>query len=474
MERLRRLDIQTKIILVLIAVIVPTFLLVTVLENKLARPLFEAEIRQIGVNTAESLATKIESHNWLRHPQGYAFVEAEIQELIYLQPSIMRMDVFVPDLASGLYKLVASSVEQDEPIVTVPPIEKVLTRQGEDDEGITTWEIQVPIRRPSVGKTTPKLHGIVRVVATTKTVHRLLEAFWRITGAAAIVSVIILVLVLSFFLRKTFLNERLLRRAEDQNIQLSEQLHDAQRQLMNVEKLAVMGQLTANFAHEIGTPLNAIGGHMQLLAGELRDSGQTGKWKERLEIVGGELKRIEEIVKGFLQTTAKPVSQKQLVDINGLVDKSLGIVKPRLDALGTELHCSLDRSMGPMRVVPLDIEQILLNLITNSLDSLQAKRGGSSRQSLRLNISTKNVRKSGEDWAEIAVYDTGLGISRSDLKNVIKPFFTTKSPGEGTGLGLTICQQLASKYGGVLDIDAREGAWAKVKVRIPYQTDRPA
>jgi signal transduction histidine kinase len=265
--------------------------------------------------------------------------------------------------------------------------------------------------------------------------------------------------------------------AENQNLQLSQQLHETQRQLMNVEKLAVMGQLTANFAHEIGTPLNAIGGHLQLLHEELapvlgeKADRVSARSSERLEIISGELLRIEKIVKGFLQTTAKPVSQRQLIDINQLVSRTLQIARPQLDELPLEMDCHLDRGLGPLRVVPLDIEQILLNLINNALDSLRAKQGKNDRSRLQLVLSTAMSRVDGSEWAEIAVYDTGTGIRKEDLKNVTKPFFTTKPPGEGTGLGLNICQQLAGKYGGVLELDSKEGAWARVKLRIPYRAN---
>jgi signal transduction histidine kinase len=75
----------------------------------------------------------------------------------------------------------------------------------------------------------------------------------------------------------------------------------------------------------------------------------------------------------------------------------------------------------------------------------------------------------GKQWAEIQVYDTGEGIRKTDLDMVLKPFFTTKRPGEGTGLGLTICQQLVNKYGGELGIDSKEGAWTRVTVKLPYR-----
>ncbi len=248
-----------------------------------------------------------------------------------------------------------------------------------DDEGRPFWEIQAPIEQHTGShRAPPKILGMVHLLISTKAIARVMETFWKITGVAAAISVVVLILVLSYFLRKTVANERLLRQTQSQNIQLSQQLHEAQRQLMNVEKLAVMGQLTANFAHEIGTPLNAIGGHLQLLREEISGGGQSQAGKrpaERFEIINGELLRIEEIVKSFLQTTSKPVSQRQLVDINSLVERTLDIVRPRLDGMGVDVECRLDRSMGPLRIVPLDLEQVMLNLLNNSLDSLRKQNG---------------------------------------------------------------------------------------------------
>jgi len=482
---LRSLDIQTKIILVLVAVIVPTFLIVTVIENKLTQPILEGEMLHLGTTTAESLATKIVSNRWLPRsrpaprpgvtmPANIPPIEDEIMESLYRQPNIQRMDVYEKD-DWGALRLVASNMEEEVGTVstTVPLVEEVASEFHRDEDGMPYWEITVPIvKKGSKGRHAQHVLGVVHLIISTKTISRLTDAFWKITGAAAVVSVVILILVLTFFLRKAVANERLLRAAEHQNLQLSEQLHETQRELMNVEKLAVMGQLTANFAHEIGTPLNAIGGHLQLLREDEKDrSGKipAGRAEERLEIIQGELLRIEKIVKGFLQTTAKPVSQHQLVDLNQLVNRALSIMRPRLERLGVEVTQQLDRAMGPLRVVPLDIEQILLNLMNNALDSIQSKRLKNDRARLELRVKSGVSRIAGEEWAEVALWDSGLGISKQDLKNVIKPFFTTKRPGEGTGLGLTICSQLAGKYGGVLDIDSKEGAWAEVKLRIPYR-----
>jgi two-component system NtrC family sensor kinase len=183
-----------------------------------------------------------------------------------------------------------------------------------------------------------------------------------------------------------------------------------------------------------------------------------------LPIIQGQLSKIEQIVKTFLQSTAKPSSQKQLVDVNHLVDKTLSLVRPRIESMGVRVARDLNRDMAPVRMVPLDLEQIFLNLINNSLDSLKSKGPSGS---LELQVLTDRRTESGKVWAEVEIYDTGEGIKKQDLKQVLKPFFTTKPPGEGTGLGLTICQQLAHKYGGEIKIDSREGQWTRVTLRIP-------
>jgi len=468
MKRLlrRRMDLQAKVILVLVAVILPTFLIVTIAENKFTLPILEEEMRQMGISAGKTLAAEIVSSRLLSLPNPGPAIENSFQELLFSQPAIARIDVLAKDPVTGIVKVVGSNIEDDP---SAPPpafslVESVATEYKLDDSGVGLWEINVPIEHRSRDPRGPrKLLGTVHLVVTTKLVSRFVSTLWKTTAFAAGFSVVTLILVLSYFLRKTIANDRLLSQAESQNLQLTEQLHDVQRQLMNTEKLAVMGQLTASFAHEIGTPLNAIGGHLQLLREETAS--------ERLDIIAGQVSKIEEIVKSFLQSTAKPMSQRQLVDLNRVVDRTLGLVRPRMEALGVEIKRHFDHEMGPVRVVPLDIEQILLNLVNNSLDSLKSKMDAKERTKLLLEVATSIGEGKGKQWAQVSVYDTGEGIRKTDLDSVLKPFFTTKRPGEGTGLGLTICQQLAHKYGGNLEIDSKEGAWTRVTLKIPYHAN---
>ncbi|MGZ3700013.1 MAG: sensor histidine kinase, partial [Bdellovibrionota bacterium] len=439
-----------------------------VAENKFTQPLLEEEIRQLGITTGKTLAAEIVSGRMLQLPNPTLAIERSLQELLYSQPNITRVDVIAKDPVSGALKNIASNIEEEpgtpQPVYNL--VEAVTSEYKTDENGIGYWEIHVPIEVRSRDPRGPRrLLGAVHVVVSAKLVEGIVGALWKTTATAAAFSVVALIVVLSYFLRKTIENDRKLRQAQSQNIQLAEQLHDAQRQLMNTEKLAVMGQLTASFAHEIGTPLNAVGGHLQLLQDELSETQASSSVVERLEVIHGQLGKIAEIVKGFLQSTAKPTSQRQLVDVNRLADKTLGIVTPRIDAINVEVRRDFDRNMGPVRVVPLDLEQILLNLVNNSLDSLKSKADQRRRE---LELSTRVERVDGKEWAEICVYDTGEGIDKIHMKSVLKPFFTTKAPGEGTGLGLTICQQLAHKYGGELLIESKEGAWTRVTLRLPY------
>ncbi|MEO5970559.1 MAG: ATP-binding protein [Bdellovibrionia bacterium] len=465
----RKLDLQAKISLVLVSVILPTFLIVTVAENKIALPILEEELRQLGINAAKTLAAEIDSSRWLTLARPTPVIENALQDIVSAQPDIVRIDVMVRDPVTKNVKIIASNIE-DDPASPLPNLVEVVSSEFRDDgNGGGTWEVNVPIEHKSRDPRGPKrLLGSIHVSVSAQSIGRVATTLWKTTAAAAVFSVVSLILLLSYFLRKTIANDRLLRQATSHNLQLTERLQDAQRQLMNSEKLAVMGQLTASFAHEIGTPLNAIGGHLQLLRDDIPpESGK--KVGERLEIVNGQLGKIESIVKGFLQSTAKPTSQKQLVDINLLADKALEILTPRVSSLKVEIKRDFDRSIGPIRAVPLDIEHILLNLLNNSLDSIKSKQSHREKLLSHLEIKTQVLHSSGKDWIGISVYDTGEGIRKVDLKNVLKPFFTTKPPGEGTGLGLAICREIAHKYGGDLGVDSKEGAWTRITLRLPYQ-----
>jgi signal transduction histidine kinase len=469
--RASKLDLQAKVSLVLLAVIVPTFVVVTIAENAITRPLLENEMKQLGVSTGQTLADEIQDARWLGAEKASALIEGRMQEILYTHRNVALLRVFVAGDTGERPRLLASSVEEPEgadalvaeeygmSLVPATLSESVQLSIVTDEDGSRLWRIMVPIF-----SRTKKVVGNVMVLVTLKLVDRIHTLLWQSTIIAAFVALVALFIGLRFFLRRTIANEKRLIAAENQNEQLTVQLHETQRQLMTTEKLAVMGQLTATFAHEIGTPLNAMSGHLQLLGIELSEP----KTQERLSIIRSQVEKIEKIVRGFLQSTAQPASQRQLVDLNRLLEQTLSIVGPRAESMGVRIEKRLDRSLGPVRAVPLELEQILLNLVNNSLDSLREKSQKDLRAALRLELVSRIEKRGGSSMAIVEVADTGEGIAAEDLKNVWKAFYTTKRPGEGTGLGLTICQQLAKQNGGVIELDSKSGSWTRVTVRLPY------
>ncbi len=461
-QRFSVLDLQVKVVLVLILVIAPTYLLVSLMVSQIALPVIEEEMRVLGVHAARSLSEEALSDHLL-NPGKEIELDQTLRESAYKQPSVVQIDAFRRN-EKGAIELAAST---EDPSLSVRPPDELLPEhllsfRKTFEDGVAYWEIWAPILNRK------KVLGVVRLEISLQNAASLERAVHKIMLLAGLANIVLLIAALSYFLRKTIANDRLLRKTESQNIELSRQLREAERQVMIKEKLAVMGQLTASFAHEIGTPLNAMGGHLQLLQEDIRRASGDASWFNRMGIIGDQLLKIENIVKGFLHSTAKPPSQHQLFDVNQVLEKTLGIVGPRIGALGVRLEQNIDRSLGPVRAVPLDIEQILLNVLNNSLDSIQFKQKKNPSVSAKLEVFSRMRKEGLAQWIELGVLDSGEGISKADLLNVFKPFFTTKAASEGTGLGLTICQEIARKYQGKLEIESKEGSWTRVILQLPY------
>ena len=465
--KFKKLSFQARLILILIGVIVPVFAVITWLENSITQPVLEQEMRSAGLNAARSVADEIVDRHLLNVGDPTVRIERVIQETLYKYPSILRLEVVVRDTTPQGFKMVATSIEGNANFPDDFPPPKFLNSTGplseirvDEDSNSRVWEISAPIL---VGK---KPVGVVFAVITLRTMEKLVGSLFQIKALAAGVSIVLLILILSLALRKALMNERLLRRAESRNLSLSEQLHSLERELMTTEKLAVMGQLTATLAHEIGTPLNAVGGHMQLLKEELADRPEM---LPRIDIIESQTQKIVEIVRSFLQSTSKPETQKQLLDLNRVAERMMEVVEPRARLLGIKLVPRFDRSIAPLRAVPLEMEQILLNLLTNSLDSIAEKVRQHPDAERRIEVQTGSKRDAENEWAIINVVDTGEGIAPDAIQQVTKAFYTTKARGHGTGLGLTICQDLVNHYRGVIEIDSQETEWTRVSVQIPFR-----
>ncbi len=465
LRKIRAPDLQGKVILILIVVIFPISILLGLAQSKVMAPVFYQEVRQLGLSFAQNLASQIESGRLLSKPDATLQIEDRIQRMVYSQPGILRVDVIAKRSRNSEPYYLASSVEDQETLTPVlrewgPEVNSRL----ETEDRVPVWSILHPLRTPSGD-------ALVKVLVSLDLVSAFQAKIFRINIIAAILSTILLILILSFLLRRAIENERQLRLAQESNAVLSGKLQEIQQSLIQTEKLAVMGQLTASFAHEIGTPLNSVSGHVQLLRMNLEKLIEQESFQpvsDRIGIISGQIKRIEEIVKGFLATTKKPMAASRArVELSGLIRNVIALVQPSLQVSGIQYHEDFGNCSLLIEVVPIEIEQVLLNLVNNAIYSMKEKKAHSveagERSELRISLHAEGVGK----FANLEIYDSGLGISDTNLKQIFKPFFTTKPNGEGHGLGLSICQEIIHSYGGEMAAESEFGSWTRIRVRLP-------
>jgi len=344
--------------------------------------------------------------------------EERLREYSYLYASVRRIDVFKRVGMTTELKLVASTVEDDpaEYGLSVPFVTQVTTSlihggKGPDNELEEGWEVIAPMNA-AVTKHDPRIVGAVRVFISIQLIKRVATALSNIILIVGSIGGLSLFLLLTTALRRTIENDRRLHDVETKNLNLSEQLHEAERNLMNLEKFSILGQLTGSFAHEIGTPLNAIMGHLTLLKEEFGQSQPSAA--SRISILEGQVNRIAGIVKNFLQTTAKPPSQTQLIDVNPAIEKGLGILMPRMESLSIRVEKNLDRTLGPIRMAPVELEQVLINVLNNAIDAIRMKTTQTPGGVIQ--IDSRLTRREDDEWLEIVVRDSGVGISAKTRK----------------------------------------------------------
>lgn len=460
-KTIERLSLGWKIYLSLAAILLPVFALTIFVQTQVTSPLLEEEVRQIGTSVCRSLSSDILAQRLLSKPEE---LEARLIEMTWQQPSVVRLDVLIKDATGTGFKLIATNVVEDTPFdaATLNLDDSPRTELKHDKSDRGYWEIIYPVREKGHKRVQAYIHAEVSL----QLVHQVVGIFSRVALMGAFLAVGLLIGLLSYYLRRMIENERKLRKAESENIELTQQLHETQRQLFLNEKLAIMGQLTASFAHEIGTPLNSLSGHLQLLGDEIKNGMTSSSGEQangRLEVINSQVGRIEGIVKEFLASTHTPQQQRQLVDLKSLVQRITKLVAPRASAVRAHVSIDIPDGLEPIRAVPTDIEQVLLNLTNNAIDALE-----SSPNSRELTYEARTIQQGTKKLLELYVRDTGEGIAPDSMKQVLKPFFTTKAPGQGTGLGLTISQRLVKRYGGRLELESALGKGTTIKVSIPY------
>lgn len=223
-------------------------------------------------------------------------------------------------------------------------------------------------------------------------------------------------------------------------------------QLKHSNRLAVIGQLAAAVAHELNEPLTNILGFAQLSARESKLTGQSGSDLEK--IIANSL-HAREIVRKLLLYGRKMPQRRSRVDVNKVVREALGLFEHRLSKEWIIVELKLMDDMKPVIADQAHLRQVVANLVLNSIHAMP--RGGT------LTVSTVQ----GKGTVDILVQDTGCGMERAVMDKIFIPFFTTKEPSRGTGLGLTVVQEIVTGLGGSIHIDSSPGIGTKALVSLP-------
>jgi signal transduction histidine kinase len=239
----------------------------------------------------------------------------------------------------------------------------------------------------------------------------------------------------------------------------NELLFDLQRELNRAQRLATLGQLTARIAHEIGTPLNSVALHLQLLA---RSPGLTEQDRRRLVTIDGQIQRLVTTVQQLLASTRREPRAPEPADLNALARGVTDLMAPVLAAKHITCATQLAADLPHVLADGHQVQQVLLNLLTNAVDAMPT--GGA------VSVSTRRV--GGE--AVLAVADTGPGVPPEARARLFEPFFTTKDRQGGTGLGLAICRQIVQAHGGSIAVADAPGGGAAFEVRLPLAAERRA
>ncbi|MBM4055675.1 MAG: PAS domain-containing protein [Planctomycetes bacterium] len=232
-----------------------------------------------------------------------------------------------------------------------------------------------------------------------------------------------------------------------------EELKSLQNQLLQAEKMASIGLLASSLAHELDTPLATISGYCELLMEDVHDEKALGK----IKTISDQIAKCQNTVRNLLVFSRKSDSEKKEYNINTLITTILALVEHRLKINKINIHRTFDNQLPPLFIEGNQIQQVILNLVNNSVDALP--NGGDLFIKTRKNIEEKSV--------EIVFEDTGTGIPEEYHSRIFEPFFTTKEQGKGTGLGLSICKDIISAHNGSIRLDRNSDKGARFIISLP-------
>jgi signal transduction histidine kinase len=298
-----------------------------------------------------------------------------------------------------------------------------------------------------------------------------------------------LIFALAIFVADRYFRNRVIQKERERNrtreLEQAREIEKAytelkatQSQLIQSEKMASLGELTAGIAHEIQNPLNFVNNfseintelidemQLEMDKGNLADAKAiSNDIKDNEQKINHHGKRADAIVKGMLQHSRNNSGLKEPTDINALADEYLRLAYHGLRAKDKSFNATLktdfDETIGKINIIPQDIGRVVLNLITNAFYAVAEKKNQHPEgYEPTVTVSTQlvNPPPGGTRGVKISVKDNGNGIPQKILEKIFQPFFTTKPAGQGTGLGLSLAYDIVKTHGGELKVETKEKA----------------
>ena len=248
--------------------------------------------------------------------------------------------------------------------------------------------------------------------------------------------------------------ETSLRRRNREILAMSETLRKNQREMAQREKMVAIGTMAAGIAHEIGNPLACLSAVVQLLNRRQRCAED----HRHLHTLHEQIDRIAKIVKQLVDFAKPAPSEWVIADLDDLIEQTLKMLRYSLRVRQARIESIRNKNLPKVRIIPQQFQQILVNLLLNALDAVEDLEG---EQVIRVE------RLAEDSWVKVMVKDGGCGMTKEQIRQALEPFYTTKSPGKGTGLGLAVCYRFIEYHQGRIHIDSAPGRGTVVTVSFP-------
>jgi signal transduction histidine kinase len=427
----RRLALGTRLTISVTLLVAAVITLITFVGTLIARRQLDNDLRETAEVTAFAVADDIELRQETVAEDALVPV---LRSFMNAAPDLRSITVFraVDGRAEAL---VSTSVIAPAPPSLVQDViehgEMVTSQQAPD-----TLLVAVPIGQLGAIK------GAVAVTVSLRAVRQLQRAAVLVAFGGDAFAVLAIAALISLLARLRDRNQELVRSYQS----VSHLRETAAR----AQQLAAVGQTMANVAHQIGTPLNLVSGHVQLLQHEISDP----TIQRRLRIVQEQIDRVVATVRGLLER-ARPHGERQTVRIDSVLARMGDAMRARLATSGVTLDLKVPRSLPAVAANEAQLELALLNLVTNALDAMPD--GGT------LTLAATNTG----GRVRIDVRDTGTGIDAAVLPRLFEPWVTTKPTGRGTGLGLSITRDLITSLGGTIAVSTSSRQGTMFTIELP-------